>query len=66
MLEFSQSRVREVERDGDSGDPIRREPFAGQPHMRLVPNPAALELFVEVFGPIGQRRAMRLMVSFHN
>ena len=33
-LETHQTRVREIERNGNAGDPVRREPFLRKPAMR--------------------------------
>ena len=48
-FEFHQPRMREIKRNGKTGNAVRREPFGRQPHMRLVTNAAIIQLAVKTF-----------------
>jgi hypothetical protein len=41
-LQFGKARVSEIEGDGEAGNVVRREPFFGQPDMRLETQTASL------------------------
>ena len=47
-LELREPRMREVERDGDAGDAVRREPLVRQPVVRPERQAARVELGVEL------------------
>src|SRR2546422_1064292 len=48
-FKLHQARMCEVERNGDAGNAIGREPFFRQPDVRLEANAAGVELVVETF-----------------
>ena len=48
-LELEQPRVRQIKRNRKARHPVRREPFSGQPHMRLETNAPIVEFTVETF-----------------
>src|SRR6185503_5248400 len=47
-LEAAQAWVREVERDGEPGDPAGREPLVGEPDVRLEHELSRVELLVQL------------------
>ena len=48
QLELRQPRVREIERNGDAGHAVRREPLVGQPVVRPERQAARVELGVDL------------------
>jgi hypothetical protein len=50
-LQFFETRMCEIERDRHAGDPIRREPFGGQPEVRLEQEPPVVDLALELLNP---------------
>jgi hypothetical protein len=49
-FEADESRMRQIERDADAGDAVRRAPFVTQPRVKTeAPKPRRIELFAEAF-----------------
>src|SRR5579883_1629460 len=57
-LEALQPRMSQVERNGDAGDPIRREPLFRKPDVRMEANAPGLELRIELLDPALDARAL--------
>ena len=55
LLELLEARVRQVERDGDRGGPVRREPFVRQIEVNRQAQPAVGQLVPELRDAVGQR-----------
>ena len=48
-LELHQPRMRQVKRNSEARNAVRRKPFRGQPHVRLEANATSVQFTVETF-----------------
>ena len=62
-LDAHEAAVRQIERDGDSRDAVRREPFLRQPAMRPEADAARGELAVKPLDRLARDRCLRWSVS---
>src|SRR5678815_2485009 len=59
-LKLHQTRMSEIKGNRNARDAVRREPFFGQPNMRLKPNATLVEFAVEPFDMWLEERALDL------